>query len=260
MREHAAVQRDGSRRVGLLRWAWAAGAALFVLAIPVVLVGTNVRLLFGAQRMYDLPIDRYGVPAVTGIPKGELLRATRELRAYLFNDEELLDIRVTDARGQTVPLYSAREVLHMRDVKDLIHGVVRARDVALLVALGYVALRLVVERRDGLRALARLTWLGTLGFMLAGAAFGLAAAADFDRLFTRVHLLSFRNDLWQLDPRRDHLIQMFPFEFWVAATTLLIAITLAEAAVLAGLSRWYLWRAERGRGRASAPEGATVAG
>lgn len=236
------------------RWAMRAGGVLFALSIPLVLIGTIVRLLFGAQQMYDFPIRRYDVPAVTGIPESELLRSTRELRAYLFNDQELLDIQVTDARGQTGPLFSEREVLHMRDVKDLLQSIFRVHLLALIVVGGYAALRLVLERQAGLRALARLTWWSTAAFLVAGAAIGVVAAIDFDWLFTRFHLISFSNDLWLLDPRRDHLIQMFPFEFWVNATTLLIALILAEAVVLAAGSQWYLRRTRQTHAPASHAE------
>jgi integral membrane protein (TIGR01906 family) len=41
---------------------------------------------------------------------------------------------------------------------------------------------------------------------------------DFSELWTRFHQVAFRNDLWQLDPRSDYLIMLFPEPFWFAAT------------------------------------------
>ena len=51
---------------------------------------------------------------------------------------------------------------------------------------------------------------------------GLAMTVGFDRLFLAFHLISFTNDLWQLDPRRDYLIAMFPEAFFFTATVLII--------------------------------------
>ncbi len=243
-----------SRVPASARWVLRLGAVLFALSVPVALIGTNVRYLFGAQWLYDFSINRYNVEAVAGIPRSELLRATRAIRTYLFSDDDYLRIQVADFAGQTGSLFNDREVLHMRDVQQLVQVIFRAQEVAIVVILVYAALRLVLQGRAGLRALARLTWLTMLVFVLAGAAFGVTVALDFDRLFTQFHLLSFANDLWLLDPRRDHLIQMFPFEFWVTATSILIGMTLAEAVILALLSRWYLWRAPTGIKEAASPE------
>ncbi|MBI2761962.1 MAG: TIGR01906 family membrane protein [Chloroflexi bacterium] len=227
------------------RWVARIGAALFVVSIPVALVGSNVRYLFGEQRLYTFAINRYDVPAVTGIPKPELMRATGELRDYLFGSDELVRIQVTDSQGFTGPLFNPREVGHMRDVRVLVQRIFRLQEAALVIALGYPLLSIVLHRRAGARSVMNLTWLTGLAVNLGAIAFGVGAALGFDSLFTRFHTLSFSNDLWQLDPRRDHLIQMFPFEFWQISAGLLVAMTVVEAALLAAASRWYLAVSDR---------------
>ncbi len=47
----------------------------------------------------------------------------------------------------------------------------------------------------------------TLTLMLA---LGLGTLLGFDQLFWQFHLISFANELWQLDPTRDYLILLFP--------------------------------------------------
>jgi integral membrane protein (TIGR01906 family) len=227
------------------RWVARIGAALFVVSIPIALIGSNVRYLFGEQRLYTFAINRYDVPAVTGIPKPELIRATHELRDYLFGSDELLRIQVTDSQGVTGPLFNPREVGHMRDVRVLVQRIFRLQEAALLIALGYPLLRIVLHRRAGARSVMNMTWLTGLAVNIGAIAFGVGAVLGFDRLFTRFHTLSFSNDLWQLDPRRDHLVQMFPFEFWQISAGLLVAMTLVEAALLAAASRWYLAVSDR---------------
>jgi integral membrane protein (TIGR01906 family) len=70
---------------------------------------------------------------------------------------------------------------------------------------------------------------------------GLIAVSGFDGAWTQFHVVAFSNDLWQLDPDTDHLIQMFPEAFWFDVTALIVAATIAQAALLAGLSGIYLF-------------------
>jgi integral membrane protein (TIGR01906 family) len=65
---------------------------------------------------------------------------------------------------------------------------------------------------------------------------GLAVAAAFRWLFYLFHVISFRNSLWQLDPRTDNLLRMFPEGFWFDATMMIAVATVAEALLLTGAS------------------------
>jgi hypothetical protein len=66
------------------------------------------------------------------------------------------------------------------------------------------------------------------------------AASGFDSAWTEFHVFAFSNDLWQLDPSRDHLIQMFPEAFWFDITSLIVVATLLEALVISAASAAYL--------------------
>lgn len=253
--DRLAAIRDALQRALHSRWLGRAGAAVFVLSIPMALVGSNVRYLFGEERLYTFAIKRYDVAAVSGIPEPALLRAAQELRAYLFGRDEYLRIEVTDGAGRPGPLFNPREALHMRDVRGLVQGIFRAQEAALLAALAYAAVRVLAQRRAGARAVAALTWKTALAFNLIAVAFGVTAALSFDQVFTQFHQLSFSNDLWQLDPTRDHLVQMFPFPFWQLCAGLLAGMTLLESALLVVGARWYL---SRSGAVAPAPEGLTA--
>ncbi len=63
------------------------------------------------------------------------------------------------------------------------------------------------------------------------------ALVGFDRLFLYFHLVSFSNDLWILDPRRDYLIAMFPQGFFFDCTAVIAVLTLLEGAFLGLLPR-----------------------
>jgi len=74
-------------------------------------------------------------------------------------------------------------------------------------------------------------------------AFGvLAATGSFDSLFLRFHELSFGNNYWQLDPARDHLVQMFPEGFWQDATLLIAGMTVLESLIIGAASFVFLRR------------------
>jgi len=62
----------------------------------------------------------------------------------------------------------------------------------------------------------------------------------FDSAWTQFHQLAFSNDFWQLNPRTDHLIQMFPEAFWQEVTTLIVMAILLEAFLIVGASVVYL--------------------
>jgi integral membrane protein (TIGR01906 family) len=240
--ETTAVWRLVGAAVG--RWATRAAAVLFGVSVPLALIGTNVRLLFGWEALYTFPITRYRVEEVSGIPRPELLRAARELRAYLLGPERPLVIAVTDDQGRVGPLFTERETVHMADVRRLVQRLLRVQEAAVLMCAGYAMVRLIVERRRGLTAVLRLVWWAGLGTNLAALALAGAALTRFDRLFTQFHVLSFRNDFWLLDPRTDHLVQMYPLPFWQLAAALFLGLTVVESALLAVAARWALARLE----------------
>jgi integral membrane protein (TIGR01906 family) len=204
-------------------------SAAFVLALPVLLVTTNVRIAATEVRVYEAALRRYGAAEATGIPLTELDRASREIIAYFENDAPTLRVLVA-VNGEETALFSPRETQHMVDVKRLMRAVFRAQEVALVFVLSYVALRYLWAREAPLR---RLAWdvlaSGAVAAALVGGV-GVVALLGFDTAWSAFHELVFPNDLWRLDPSRDRLIQMFPEPFWRDAT---LAIGLATAAELA---------------------------
>ena len=226
--------------------------AIFLLAIPLFLIASNVRWATNEMQLYELGFDRYDIPVRTGIEKAELMRAGRQIRAYFNNSEEFLDMRV-QFRGQEVGLYNAREILHMKDVKGLVRGVYRGQEALGIYILGYILVGFWLSRRAFLTRLARhVMWGGGLTVALV-LLVGLASLVGFDRLFRAFHLLSFTNDLWQLDPRRDYLIIMFPQGFFFWATVFIAMATILEALFLAGVAAALLrWRG-RVEGAGEAP-------
>ncbi len=224
-----------------------ATALIFIAAIPIFLVLSNVRVAATEQRVYEYSFSQYDADVVTGIERSELDRAASEIISYFRSDDaDALDIRVADER-EIVPLFNQREVLHMRDVRDLIRATFRLHEIAFVYIVGYVAAVFLWSGERPLRRLAQQAMIagGATVALLAGAAIGVLVG--FDRLFTQFHLLSFSNDLWKLSPARDHLIQMFPQGFWFDVTLAVGVATIVQGLAILGVGWAYVrWRDERG--------------
>jgi integral membrane protein (TIGR01906 family) len=226
---------------------------LFVAAVPVFLIATNVRWVINAPLLYSDGFDRYEVERRTGIERAELLSAARQIRDYFNDDEEYLTVRVVK-RGvlyenlYNPPLYTAdasagysREVLHMKDVKTLVKGVYRVQEATGLYLAVFAIVGLAAWRRRFVPHLARSVALSgalTLGLVVL---VGIGSLLGFDRLFLAFHQLSFSNDFWQLDPRRHYLIAMFPQGFFFYATMWIAGSTVVEALLLAVVPGAFIW-------------------
>jgi integral membrane protein (TIGR01906 family) len=212
--------------------------ALFILAIPLALIATNIRVAVSEHEVYDYAVREYGAAEVSGIPESELIRANGEIRDYLTSgDSGLLAINVRTEKDSTIPLFSARETAHMADVQELV-GLLFTVQVAGVLAALTMAILIVVWSPRLLATAALAGSLLTVGLLAAA---GLIAASGFDSAWTEFHVVAFSNDLWQLDPSRDHLIQMFPEQFWFEITTLIVLATIAEAVLISGAAAGYLY-------------------
>jgi len=213
---------------------------VFVLALPLALITTNIRAALSEHRVYDYSVQRYGAEAISGIPEGELLRANRALIAYFQDDDPgPLRIEVRDRAGRAVPLFNARETAHLADVRELVRSLFTAQVIAVAVVLSLAVVMLAWWPLRAAAAAALYGALFTVG--LVGLVGLMALLGGFNSAWTQFHFLAFTNDLWRLDPASDHLIQMFPEPFWQDASLLVGAATVVEALLVAGTSAIYLF-------------------
>ena len=222
-------------KVGM-RWV---PAVLFVVAVPVFLITGSLTWAFNNIGLYESGFEKYHISRASGISSTDLRQVALDLRGYFNSGEEPLHV-VTRIYGQERELFNEKEVHHMRDVKRLLWGVygafaVSAVCLAALVAAGFARERGGYQRTLSRRAL----WGGGLTMALL-VLFGIIASVGFDALFLLFHRVSFANDFWQLDPRTDYLVLLFPQGFWFDAT-----MWVALRAIAGGL---LLAAAECGRG------------
>lgn len=231
--------------------------AIVVLAVPVVLVALNVRLL-----TTDASV-RWGLGRVAVPPS--MAAADRDARgvavaAYVAGraDEDAA-FRALARSGQSraelerqgiiaafpAPIANelhrvSDEVAHLRDVRAVIRWLMRAALLG-LAALGLAAALAVRRRAAGRRLRTSLGRGGLLALALVGLA-GAGVAVGWERTFVLFHRVLFPQGNWAF-PADSLLIQLFPDRFWFEAAVALVGLTLVEAAALA------LW----GRGGRRAP-------
>lgn len=204
-----------------------------------MLITTNVRWAANEVRLYHYSFAKYDAEAATGISRSQLDAAADRLVRYFNNDEETIRILVQQD-SRRVPLFNERETSHLTDVKNLFRTVFRVQEASLAFALVFVVAVFIWAADASLRVLARIILQASLLTLGLLALFAVLALVGFDELFLRFHLVAFTNDLWKLDPGTDHLIQMFPRDFWFDATMLMAGLTALEAMLLASLSAIYL--------------------
>src|SRR5262249_53602544 len=193
---------------------------------------------------YMTEFTRYDIDAATGFTSEQLRGIAQAFITYFDAPPGRMDVQV--ARGPSLqPLFNERELVHMEDVQALMHLVSRVRIVALAYIGAFVLAGLVWRRSAFVPVLAWTVAAGAGLTVALFAALGALAATDFSELFIQFHLVSFSNDLWQLDPRRDYLIRLFPQGFFQDAALRVAALTIAQAVLLGAASLLALWLGRR---------------
>jgi integral membrane protein (TIGR01906 family) len=217
---------------------------LFILCLPVLLITTSVRIAVNSSELYRYGFNKYDISQVTGISPAELDKVATGLITYFNNSDEYINLTITKD-GRPFVLFNQKEVGHLKDVKGLFRLVYRLLLGTLVYAFLYAALSYALWKEKR-----RVAWglVGgsalTLGILII---LGLMIQVNFEWFFYEFHLISFANNLWQLDPATDYLIMLFPEGFWYEAT-LFCALGSATLAVLVGGTGWWRLRREKGKG------------
>ncbi len=205
-------------------------AGLFIVSLPILFGTISLRWLVSDTGWYRAGFTKYGVSTITGIAPDELGKAADEISRYLLLERNDINISV-HINGELGPLFNQRELIHMQDVQNLLRGFYNLQWGAAGYALLYLGASWLWLRGNYWRSLGhKLRWGGILTIGLFGA-FGVASMLDFDQLFLEFHLISFDNNMWMLDPTKDHLIMMFPQGFWYDSAIRLAEATGAQALV-----------------------------
>jgi integral membrane protein (TIGR01906 family) len=213
------------------RWLGVA-RVLLCMAVPVALLLTSVRILLTPAfirldyGLPDFPQDPYGFSMPERIHWADLALE------YLLNNEPISflgDLQFGDGS----PVYNARELKHMLDVKILVQQAMSvwlatlAAGAVLVLAIGQFG-----GKEQAWRSLrnAAVTALAAMGALLV------LIAAVFQFVFVGFHRLFFEGDTW-LFLYSDTLIRLFPERFWLTAFAGIVVLTIAMAGLLWLMSR-----------------------
>ncbi|MFC1899706.1 TIGR01906 family membrane protein [Chloroflexota bacterium] len=217
---------------------------IFILCLPVLLFTIGISSAVNFKWLYTYGFDKYDVSQATGLSQSELEKAAGGLIDY-FNSA-YSDINLTVKKdGETFELFNQREIIHLRDVKDLFHMNYWILLGTLLHVLGYTAVMLIRRRENYRERLAQSFIYGssiTLGLLLV---LGLGILLNFDNLFWQFHVFSFSNDFWQLNPARDYLIMLFPGGFWYDAALFCTSVTIILSIITGGVAGGYMFFRKR---------------
>ena len=212
-----------------------AARILFVICVPFFLLTLSISIAANCKALYTHGFRTYDISVRTGLAPEELDKAAAGLIGYWNSGEDYIDITVLKA-GEPFTLFNDREVGHLKDVKDLFRLGYKVCLGTFLYILVFV-LSCLFWWRDRRNLGMGFLWGGGLTVVIM-VVLGIVIAVDFDGFFLRFHLLSFANDLWQLNPATDYLIMMFPQGFWFDAALYVSLATLAGALLLGVLGWW----------------------
>lgn len=223
---------------------WTLLAVLLVLAVPVVVFGANGLALLFDSDFYSRGQIQQRVDDTYGLSQQTLVPVNRAIVRFFQSGQETLP-QSLEAEGADPSFFGERELVHMEDVRGLARLIALLQRGSLLYGIIFVVLSFVLF---GTKAVGRIGTCLILGGVLTMALVLLAGALtviDFGELFRRFHLLSFSNDFWLLDPRTDHLVQMFPFAFWFSATLTIALRSLLSAGGLVVAGVCFVWLGRR---------------
>lgn len=184
-------------------------SVLITLAVPVMIWVGIIRLLVTPvfvnleYNLPNFPEDTYG------FSKGERLAYAHRARRYLINDAGIAylgDLQFDDGS----PLFIARELRHMKDVKAVIRGAFAAFWGALIVTLGGV---IWAWRRDKWRVLVSALSSGGWLTLIVIISILILTLVSFRTLFFGFHRIFFQGNTW-LFRYSDTLIRLFPMRLW----------------------------------------------
>ena len=201
---------------------------LSAVALALIFVTTSVRFAANSLSLYDALFDRHGVSEQTGITDEGLRDVGRQVQNYFNGASEPLQVS-TEVFGRERELFTAPEVEHMADVKQLFLRTYRAQGAAALYLLIVSVVAVATLRRRAVSELGRwLQWGAVLTAVAIVIAGGMSIVA-FGPVFNLFHALGFPQGNYLFDPRTSLLVQVFPFGFWRDVTLVVGAVTLAQA-------------------------------
>lgn len=213
---------------------------ILAVALPVTIVLTSVQFVAFNEDFFMEEFEKYDRMEATGMDRDQLSKVARAFIDYLSLQKDELNMQVV-VNGRQRLLFNDKELMHMDDVRSLFEGGFALRLWAVILSIVSIAVIGLWGYKKGIDGIARaLAWASGVPLVL-GAAVALLLATDFDRWFIYFHLTFFNNDLWQLDPSTDILINIFNEGFFAdAAFRILLYAAITMAVIFVASITWIM--------------------
>lgn len=188
-----------------------------------------IRFVSFHESFYEKEYKKCHVSEITGLSDDDLMDVTTTLFAYLKDERSDLLIK-KDVFGTNRYVFTGRENMHMKDVKDLYTTTMLVGRILFLI--GVVCLFVQRNRSDYFFEVKQSYYKGLyiVGLFFAGIA--IYAIADFNAFWLNFHYLLFDNTYFFLDPNESILVNMVPDQFF---SDLVRTILLMYACILLGI-------------------------
>lgn len=205
-----------------------------VLLLPLLFISTSVRIEMNSPALYTRGFELYEVADTTDLDEEQLEHIVIRLIDYFNSLAATPQMQVTKTDGTVFPLYHDYELIHLDDVKGLFDVNSLLQSAIMLLVVVLAALAVFQHRLHALLLVLRNGAVLALGGLVVGA---VLFAADFGGMFVEFHLLLFDNPFWQLDPRTDYLVMLFPYQFWQDMFMIAGGMTAVFSLITLGASR-----------------------
>ena len=213
------------KKLSYIIWGTLLSIALLLTSLDVVAFNLN---------HYKKSFVKYSIAEMTGMDSENLECIIGDVLKYLRDDRKELDTRAI-IEGKEGEVFGDREKLHMADVKELfVRGKV-LRNVSFMLFI-IMALFFIKEDRHWKKLISNvLLYISAINMLFLFIL--LLMKINFNRYFTYFHIILFNNDLWELNPNTDILVQMLPESFFydTAVKTVFYFMTSLVVLGLSGL-------------------------
>ena len=201
----------------------------YIIILPIFFISTNVIYITNSDWLYSYGWDRNQIEKSTGLNIDQLNSGANQIKSYFNNNDEYLDLIIEEGVIK-YSLYNQKEILQMKDVKQLIKltkSLIYYSAVIILIyfSLTIITIKSIKKSTNHIFRTSKISAYSTLVFLTV---FACIASINFTWLFRQFHFISFSNDLWQLNPNTDYLIAMFPQRFFLETTIFIGILTILE--------------------------------
>ena len=150
--------------------------------------------------IYQYNLSIYPIEERTSLPIDLIENTNIQIKEYFFSQEEFLNVE----------LFNDKEILHMKDVKEIINNLFLFGKISSLI-LVLIAFLIIYKFKVHLYSIFKYS---SIIFIIIIFLFSLLSLISFNQIFILFHEIAFRNDLWLLNINEDYLLMMFPESFF----------------------------------------------